>query len=63
MSDFQIEDVQHGIEIQGVYDGVCVWVMKDGTWVNRFRLPGYEGWERRAERVDAWIALHHEAAS
>ena len=31
-----MSDVSHGIEIQGVYDGVCIWAMKDGTYVNRF---------------------------
>lgn len=36
MVEFDFEQVDHGIEIQGVYDGICVWVMKDGSLVNRF---------------------------
>lgn len=47
------EDIAYGIEIQGVYDGVAVWVLKDGTLVNRFAdEPGYE---RRAARIQEYI--------
>jgi len=31
-----MKDVDHGVELRGVYDGICYWVMKDGTYVNRF---------------------------
>lgn len=34
------KDIQHGVELQGVYDGVCFWVMKDGSYVNRFSKEG-----------------------
>lgn len=47
------EDIDYGIEVSEIYDGVIVWVLKDGTWVNRFAdMPGYE---RRAARVQAYI--------
>jgi hypothetical protein len=29
-------DIDHGVELRGVYDGICYWVMKDGSYVNRF---------------------------
>lgn len=38
------EDVDHLIELRGVYDGWSVAVMKDGTRVNRWEsITGYEG--------------------
>lgn len=46
--------VAHGIELPGIYDGVSVWVMKDGARINRW--AGVTGHERRAARVDAWLA-------
>jgi hypothetical protein len=47
------DEIDHGIEIQGLYDGVAVWVLKDGTWINRFAdMPGYE---HRAARIQEWI--------
>ena len=36
----------------GVYDGIIVWVLKDGTKVNRFRGEG----SYREERVNQFIA-------
>jgi hypothetical protein len=48
------DDYDYGIELPHVYDGVSVWVMKDGTRVNRWAdVPGYE---RRAAEVDEWLA-------
>ena len=35
----------------GIYDGIIVWVLKDGTKVNRFRDEG----SRREQRVDQFI--------
>jgi hypothetical protein len=53
------EDIAYGIEIRGVYDGVAVWVLKDGTMVNRFAdEPGYE---RRAARIQEYIDFHESA--
>lgn len=47
------EDILLGIEVPEIYDGVAVWVLKDGTLVNRF--AGEAGYERRAERIQAYI--------
>lgn len=53
------EDIAYGIEISGVYDGVAVWVLKDGTMVNRFAdEPGYE---RRAARIQEYIDFNTSA--
>ena len=53
------EDIDYGIEIRGVYDGVAVWVLKDGTMVNRFAdEPGYE---RRAARIQEYIDFNMSA--
>lgn len=35
----------------GIYDGIIVWVLKDGTKVNRFRGEG----SRCEQRVDQFI--------
>ena len=35
----------------GIYDGTIVWVLKDGTKVNRFRGEG----SRREQRIDQFI--------
>lgn len=41
-----MKDVDHGVELPGVYDGICYWVMKDGTRVNRFnKLTRPRQWE------------------
>jgi hypothetical protein len=53
------EDISYGIEIPGVYDGVAVWVLKDGTMVNRF--AGEAGYERRAARIQEYIDFHQSA--
>lgn len=32
-----------GIQIRGVYDGVIIWMLLDGTYINRFKdVAGYE---------------------
>lgn len=50
------------VEIHGIYDGVCAYLMRDGSWVNRFRLD--EGWgTARPAAVDAWIAEHGPAVA
>lgn len=47
------EDVDHLIELRGVYDGWSVAVMKDGTRVNRWAdIWGYP-WRREA--TDAFL--------
>lgn len=47
------EEIDYGIEIPGVYDGIAVWVLKCGLWVNRF--AGEPGYECRAARIQEWI--------
>lgn len=47
------DDILMGIEVPDIYDGVAVWVLKDGTLVNRW--AGEPGYERRAERIQAYI--------
>ncbi len=59
MPEFNHADIDYGIEISEIYDGVAVWVLKDGSLVNRF--AGRPGWETRAARIDAWIARSREA--
>ena len=46
------DDIDYGIEIQGVYDGVAIWVHKDGTVTNRFRGTGFG---RREAAIDEYI--------
>ncbi len=52
---FTTDQVALAIEIPGVYDGTCVWLLKDGTLVNIL------GWGHRAARVEEWIAEHADA--
>lgn len=57
VSNFTTDDVALAIEIQGLYDGTCVWLLKDGRYINRF--AGKPGWPASLiARVDAWIAQH-----
>ncbi len=38
-----IPDGSVGIYVKGVYDGVIIWMLVDGTYINRFEgVPGYE---------------------
>lgn len=51
------DDIAVGIEIPGVYDGIAVWLLKDGRLVNRFRqAPGWPAY--RVKAADEWIASH-----
>ena len=55
--DFTTDDIAIGIELPGVYDGVAVWLLKDGRFVNRFRQS--PGWSpHRVKAADEWIANH-----
>jgi hypothetical protein len=47
------DDIDHTIEIRGLYDGWSIAVMKDGTVVNRW--AGLAGYERRAAATDEYI--------
>ncbi|AEQ20975.1 hypothetical protein E3_0610 [Rhodococcus phage E3] len=52
MSDWKYpDDVDHSIELSGVYDGVCIWVLKDGRLINQFAGEG----SRRERAVDSYI--------
>lgn len=51
--DWTLDDVDCGIEIPEFYDGVSVWSLKDGRYVNRW--AGVPGYEVLASRVDAWL--------
>lgn len=46
-------EVDHLIELRGVYDGWSVKVLKDGTRINRW--AGIPGYERRAAIVEAFL--------
>lgn len=54
------EDIAYGIELPAVYDGVAVWVLNDGTLINRF--AGMAGFEHRAAKVQEYIDFHTSAA-
>jgi hypothetical protein len=45
-----------GIEIRGIYDGVSVWKLPDGTLVNRW--PEGDG---RHAATQAWIEMERNA--
>lgn len=48
------------IELTGVYDGTAVYLLHDGTLVNRF--AGDDGWgETRSRRAQEWIDEHGPA--
>lgn len=51
-----LDQVVYGIDgsHEGIYDGIIAWVMKDGTTVNRW--AGVPGYERRAARVEIYLA-------
>lgn len=53
--NIDLDQVDYAIDgdSYGIYDGVIIWVMKDGTMVNRF--AGQPGQERRAAAVDTLI--------
>ena len=44
------EDIAESIEIRGLYDGVSVYRLNDGRYVNRWPKG-----DPRHERVQAWI--------
>lgn len=54
------DDIELLIELPGVYDGVSVYQMKDGTYVNRWdavleQYPGDLGVERKRAMAQEWI--------
>lgn len=55
------EDIAYGIEMPEIYDGIIAWRLTDGSLINRW--AGVPGYERRAARVDAWIASESGSTS
>lgn len=53
MSDYAPEEVEHLIEIRGVYDGWSVARLKDGRMVNRWPPE-----DRRHKPTQDWIDQH-----
>lgn len=58
---FTTDQIALAVEIPGLYDGTAVYLLKDGTLVNRFRQdPDY--WPaHRISAADKWIADHGDA--
>lgn len=54
---FTTDDIALAIELPGVYDGTAVYLLKDGTLVNRFRHDGF-GSAARIRAADEWITQH-----
>lgn len=56
-AQFSTDDVVVAVEIPGVYDGTCCFLLKDGRFVNRMTIFG----GRRASATEAWIVEHGDA--
>lgn len=54
------KDIETGIVLPEVYDGISVWLLKDGSMVNRW--AGMEGMEHRATRTQWYIDFRERAA-
>lgn len=55
--EFNTDDIVVGVEIPGVYDGTCCWLLKDGRIVNRM-----ESWGgRREQATREWIEANGDA--
>lgn len=61
MSEFGPDDISYGIDggYERIYDGVIVWVLKDGRMINRFRGEG----SRRERRIDELIEKESDTCS
>jgi hypothetical protein len=55
--EFTADDIVVGVEIPGVYDGTCCWLLRDGRIINRMAAWG----GRRESATAAWIAEHGDA--
>lgn len=53
------DNIALGIEIRGIYDGICCWLMTDGRIINRFD----DGeWPRgMREATQRWIDANSDA--
>lgn len=56
MTEYTTDDIAIAVEIPGVYDGVSAYLLKDGTWRNRW--DDTTGFGRRREATQAWIDEH-----
>ena len=54
---FTTDDIALFIELPGVYDGTAVYLLRDGSLVNRFRHDGF-GSAYHIRAADEWIAQH-----
>lgn len=68
--DIDRDEVHHMIEIQGIYDGWSIMVLKDGRMLNRWEnplgrpTPGDERrWVATAEAIENYLAARDEAES
>ncbi|UCZ88645.1 hypothetical protein [Gordonia sp. WA4-43] len=57
-SDLVVEDIAIAVEIRGVYDGTSAYLMKDGTWRNRWDGLGLP---KRQRATADWIEQNGEA--
>jgi len=55
--EFTMDDIVIAVEIPGVYDGTCCWLLRDGRIINRMAAWG----GRRESATAAWIAEHGAA--
>lgn len=54
---FTTDDIALFIELPGVYDGTAVYLLRDGSLVNRFRHDGF-GSAYHIRAADKWITDH-----
>lgn len=52
------DEIALAIEIRGLYDGAAVYLLRDGTLVNKFRGKNWGGHYEAA--ADEWIAKYGE---
>ena len=56
-AEFTTDDIVIAVEIPGVYDGTCCWLLRDGRIINRMAAWG----GRRESATVAWIVEHGAA--
>lgn len=52
MPEFTTDDIAIAVEIPGVYDGTSAYLLKDGTWRNRWYGTDFDN---RYGRTQDWI--------
>ena len=58
MPEFTTDDIAIAVEIPGVYDGTSAYLLKDGTWRNRWHETDFD---RRYGRTQDWIEQNGDA--